>query len=119
MEIDINRQVVEAFSGPYQEQPGRVRKLMRLYKQQKKLLNDRIGCLGSVDETAGNSTFQLKPVFTDGKLIFHLFHAGKRMGHLALKPKEREQLEAIQALNGQPFHSPRWFPNTERTRVNR
>ena len=134
VEMDINRQVVEAFNGPYQEQPGRVRKLMRLYKQQKKLLaqqdrphihfggryyheqekagwkkayddarNDRIGCLGSADETAGNSTFQLKPVSIDGKLIFNLFHAGKLMGHLTLKPKEREQLEAIQALNCQPF----------------
>ena len=38
IEYNINRQVVEVFNGPYQEQPGRVRKLMRLYKQQKKLL---------------------------------------------------------------------------------
>jgi IS605 OrfB family transposase len=134
VEIDINRQVVEAFNGPHQEQPGRVRKLMRLYEKQKKLLaqrnhphihfggryyheqqtagwkkayddarNDRIGCLGSADETAGNSTFQLKPVFIGGKLIFNLFHAGKVLGHIALKPKEREQLESIQAINCEPF----------------
>jgi len=38
VEIDINRQVVEAFNGPYQEQPGRIGKLKRLYKQRKKLL---------------------------------------------------------------------------------
>jgi len=134
VEIDINREVVEAFNGPYREQPGRVRKLMRLYEKQRKLLaqqkhphihfggrhyheqekagwkkayddarSDRIGCLGSADETAGNSTFQLKPVSIDGKLIFNLFHAGKLIGHFTLKPKEREQLEAIQAINCQPF----------------
>jgi hypothetical protein len=33
--------VVEAFNGPHQEQPGRVRKLMRLYEKQKKLLAQR------------------------------------------------------------------------------
>src|SRR5208282_3646698 len=38
VESDINRQVVEAFNGPYQEQPGRIGKLKRLYKQRKKLL---------------------------------------------------------------------------------
>ncbi len=134
VEANINRQVVEAFNGAYQEQPGRVRKLMRLYRKQKKLLaqqdrphihfgkrfyqnqekagwkkaydearNDRLGCLGSADETAGNSTFQLKPVSFDGKPVFHLYHAGKLMGRVALKPKEREQLEAIQAINLQPF----------------
>jgi IS605 OrfB family transposase len=134
VEIDINRQVVEAFNGPYQEQPGRIGKLKRLYKQRKKLLaqlgrphihfgrrfyheqetagwkkayddarNDRIGCLGSADETAGNSTFQLKTVYIGDKPVFNLFHAGKLMGQVALKPKERAQLEAIQALNCQPF----------------
>ena len=134
IEYNINRQVVEAFNGPYQEQPGRVRKLMRLYKQQKKLLaqqdrppihfgrkffhdqekagwkkaydearSDRIGCLGSADETAGNSTFQLKTLYVDGKPIFNLYHSGKLMGYITLKPKEREELATIQVINCQPF----------------
>ncbi len=134
LEHDINRQVVEAFNGNYKELPGRVRKLMRLYAQRKKLLaqqdrphihfgkkffheqekagwkkaynearSDRIGCLGSADETAGNSTFQLKTIYVDGKPIFNLFHVGKLMGHITLKPKEREILAAIQAINCQPF----------------
>ena len=134
VEIDINRQVVEAFNGPSDELQGRVKKLMRLYRKRKHLLaqqgrphihfgkrfyqdqeaagwkkayddarNDRIGCLGSADETAGNSTFQLKPVSTDGRLRFELYHAGKLMGYVTLKPKEREQLEAVLAINWQPF----------------
>jgi len=134
VEIDINRQVVEAFHGPSGELHGRVKKLMRLYRKRKHLLaqqgrphihfgkrfyqdqeaagwkkayddarNDRIGCLGSADETAGNSTFQLKPVSRDGRLRFELYHAGKLMGYFTLKPKEREQLEAILAINWQPF----------------
>ena len=65
--------------------------------------NDRIGCLGSSDETAGNSTFQVKSVQVEGKLRFELHHARKLMGHFTLKPKEREELEAILAVNRQPF----------------
>jgi IS605 OrfB family transposase len=134
VDIDINRQAVEAFNGPSDELHGRVKKLMRLYRKRKRLLaqqgrphihfgkqfyqdqetvgwkkayddtrNDRIGCLGSSDETAGNSTFQLKPVSLDGKLRFDLYHTRKLMGHVMLKPKEREQLEAILAINWQPF----------------
>ena len=111
--------MVEAFNGNYQELPGRVRKLMRLYAQRKKLLaqqgwprihfgkkffieqekaswkkaydearSDRIGCLGSADETGGNSTFQLKTICVDGKPIFNLFHAGQLMGHMTLSQRK-------------------------------
>ena len=65
--------------------------------------SDRIGCLGSKDETAGNSTFQIRPVYPDGKLRFELYHANELLGSFTLKPKEREELEAIQALNLRPF----------------
>lgn len=65
--------------------------------------NDRIGCLGSSDETGGNSTCQIKAVSEDGKLRFELHHARKLMGFFSLKPKQREELEAILALNHQPF----------------
>ena len=65
--------------------------------------SDRIGCLGSADETAGNSTFQLKTLYVDGKPIFNLYHSGKLMGYITLKPKEREELATIQAINCQPF----------------
>jgi IS605 OrfB family transposase len=65
--------------------------------------SDRLGCLGSKDETAGNSTFQIKPAYPEGKLRFELYHAQELLGHFTLKPKEREQLQAIQTLNLQPF----------------
>jgi IS605 OrfB family transposase len=41
LEIDINRQVVEAFNGPGEELHGRVRKLKRLYKKRKGLLKQQ------------------------------------------------------------------------------
>jgi IS605 OrfB family transposase len=65
--------------------------------------NDRIGCLGSSDETGGNSTYQIKAVSQDGNLRFELHHSRKLMGHFHLKPKQREELEAILAINHQPF----------------
>ena len=133
-EYEINRQVVEAFWGNATELPGRVRKLMRLYRKRNRLLQqqghprihfgkkvyqeqetagwkrayeearaDRIGCLGSADETAGNSTFQVRPAYVEGKLHFELYHAGELLGHFTLKPGDREQIEAIQAINLQPF----------------
>ena len=120
VESDIKRQVVETFNGPSDELHGRVRKLMRLYKKQKRLLaqqghphihfgkklyqdqeakgwkrayaearNDRIGCMGSSDETGGNSTLRLEPVYEDGKLQFELWHAKELMGFFTLKPKEQ------------------------------
>lgn len=65
--------------------------------------NDRIGCLGSSDETGGNSTYQIKTVSKEGKLRFELYHARKLMGWFSLKPREREELDAILAINHQPF----------------
>jgi hypothetical protein len=134
VESDIKRQVVETFNGPSDELHGRVRKLMRLYKKQKRLLaqqghphihfgkklyqdqeakgwkrayaearNDRIGCMGSSDETGGNSTLRLEPVYEDGKLQFELWHAKELMGFFTLKPKEQVRLEVILAINCQPF----------------
>jgi hypothetical protein len=64
---------------------------------------DRIGCLGSADESAGNSTFQVKPAYVEGKLRFELLHAGDVLGYFSLQAGDREQLEAIQAINLQPF----------------
>ena len=66
--------------------------------------NDRIGCLGSSDETGGNSTYQIKAVSIEGKPSFALCHARKRMGgNFDLKPRQREELEALLVINHQPF----------------
>ena len=134
VEHDINRQVVEAFWSPAEEQHGRVRKLIRLYRQRKSLLaqrgnphihfgrkeyqdqaakgwkqayeearNDRIGSLGSADEAGGNSTFQIKAVQVEGKPRFELHHARKLMGTFKLDAGQQLQLEAVLAINHQPF----------------
>jgi IS605 OrfB family transposase len=65
--------------------------------------SDRLGSLGSADERGGNSTFPVKPACVGGKLRFELYHVGKLMGHFTLKPKEREELEAVLVVNHQPF----------------
>ncbi len=65
--------------------------------------NDRIGCLGSSDETGGNSTYQIKAARVEGQLRFELYHARKLLGYFHLKPKQRDELEAILAINHQPF----------------
>ena len=132
--IDINRQVVECFHSPSGELHGRVRKLKRLYKQQKKLLkqqgrphihfgrkayqdqeaagwkqayeearNDRIACIGSSDEAGGNSTFQIRVKHEDWKTHFEVYHARKLIGRFNLKPQQASELEAILAINHQPF----------------
>ena len=148
MEGDINRQVVEAFWGNASEMPGRVKKLLRLYRRRKRLLaqkdrphihfgkkfyqdqeaegwkkayeearSDRMGCLGSADESSGNSTFQLKPVYKEDKLSFELSHSKKLMGHFTLKPAQRERLEAIWPLTGSHSSPPRKLPNLGRGKV--
>ncbi len=137
LEIDINRQVVEVFQSCSAQLHGRVKKLLRLYKQRNRLLkqlkkphihfgrrlyqdqetegwkkaytearNDRLGCLGSNDETGGNSTFRLKVselCNEQGFIWFELHHGGKLMGHFTVKPKDRLLLESILTINNQPF----------------
>jgi IS605 OrfB family transposase len=138
-ELDINRQVVEAFWGPSGELKGGLGKLTRLYRKRSQLLkqqgrprihfgkrfyqhqdepgwkkryqaarNDQVGGLGSSDELGGNSTFCIKPVHEeggsqDGALKFEVYHARQLMGQFTLKPKQRDELAAILALNHQPF----------------
>jgi len=65
--------------------------------------NDRVGCLGSSDETGGNSTFRIVPVCIDGKAQFEVFHSRKSMGRFRLDPKKTAELQAIQAINLMPF----------------
>ncbi len=65
--------------------------------------NDRVGCLGSSDETGGNSTYQVRAISVDGNLRFELYHARKLMGHFSLKTKPQEELAAILVRNHQPF----------------
>lgn len=132
-EREINRQVVEAFWGASEELFGRIGKLKRLYQKRNRLLkqqgrpkihfgkrfyqhqeeagwkaayeqarNDRLGCVGSADEKGGNSTYQIRLSKTDDRQ-FELFHARKLMGYFSLKPGQREELEAILAIDHQPF----------------
>jgi len=72
----------------------------RAYQQAR---SDRMGCLGSADETGGNSTFQIRSESVEGATRFGVWHRGQLLGHFKLKPKERAELETILAINHQPF----------------
>ena len=85
-----------------------------IYRKQHKLLpakfrklydrarNSHIGCIGSADEAAGNSTLQITNLGTDGKdTLFAVFHQGEKLWHFKLR--EAGILAGLVLANSVPF----------------